>query len=74
MRQGCCLYIGTLPGSISAVGPSYIALYMTQQTRIEHTGKPRVLIIGGGFAGIELAKALRGAEVQVVVGQHGSGA
>ncbi|WP_161888408.1 NAD(P)/FAD-dependent oxidoreductase [Pontibacter russatus] len=40
---------------------------MTQQTRIEHTGKPRVLIIGGGFAGIELAKALRGAEVQVVL-------
>ncbi|MCJ8164240.1 NAD(P)/FAD-dependent oxidoreductase [Pontibacter sp. E15-1] len=40
---------------------------MTQETRIAHTGKPRVLIIGGGFGGIELAKALRHTEVQVVL-------
>lgn len=31
------------------------------------TSKPRVVIIGGGFAGIELAKGLRNAEVQVVL-------
>jgi NADH dehydrogenase len=40
---------------------------MSQHTRIEHIGKPRVLIIGGGFAGIELAKSLRNTDVQVVL-------
>ncbi|WP_162053182.1 NAD(P)/FAD-dependent oxidoreductase [Pontibacter pamirensis] len=40
---------------------------MTHHTRIEHIGKPRVLIIGGGFAGIELAKSLRDVDVQVVL-------
>ena len=40
---------------------------MSNHTRIEHLGKPRVLIIGGGFAGIELAKSLRNADVQVVL-------
>ena len=40
---------------------------MAQETKIEHIGKPRVLIIGGGFGGIELVKALRDADVQVVL-------
>ena len=36
---------------------------MTQQT----SKRPRVLIIGGGFAGIELAKALKHAPVEVLM-------
>ena len=35
--------------------------------RIAETGQPRIVIIGGGFAGLELVKALRGADVQVVL-------
>lgn len=40
---------------------------MPETTIIEKTDKPRVVIIGGGFAGLELAKELAHAEVQVVV-------
>ncbi|QHT70946.1 NAD(P)/FAD-dependent oxidoreductase [Rhodocytophaga rosea] len=40
---------------------------MLEQTRIADTGKIRIVIIGGGFGGIELAKSLAGAEVQVVL-------
>lgn len=36
-------------------------------TKIDDLGKPRVVIVGGGFAGLELAKALRHAPVQVVL-------
>lgn len=36
-------------------------------TKIAHLGKPRVVIIGGGFAGLELAKSLCKAPVQVVL-------
>jgi NADH:ubiquinone reductase (H+-translocating) len=35
--------------------------------KIANADKPRVLIIGGGFGGLELAKALEGADVQVVL-------
>ncbi len=38
-----------------------------QAARIAKTDKPRVVILGGGFAGIELAKALRNAPVQIVL-------
>jgi NADH dehydrogenase len=34
---------------------------------IPDTGKPRVVIIGGGFGGMNLAKALRNSDVQVVL-------
>lgn len=34
---------------------------------IPELGKPRIVIVGGGFGGIELAKALRRADVQIVL-------
>jgi NADH dehydrogenase len=40
---------------------------MRNNARIAHLGKPRVVIIGGGFAGSQLAKALRKVDVQVVL-------
>jgi NADH:ubiquinone reductase (H+-translocating) len=40
---------------------------ITTQTRIADTGTPRVIIIGGGFGGLELAKALKGSNTQVVL-------
>jgi NADH:ubiquinone reductase (H+-translocating) len=40
---------------------------MKEHVIIPETGKPRVVIIGGGFAGLELAKALCGADLQVVL-------
>lgn len=39
----------------------------TPPALIEKSDKPRVVILGGGFAGVELAKALRGESVQVVL-------
>jgi NADH dehydrogenase len=40
---------------------------MALHVSIPETGKPRVVIIGGGFAGLELAKNLCGDAVQVVL-------
>ncbi|MDO1446682.1 NAD(P)/FAD-dependent oxidoreductase [Rhodocytophaga aerolata] len=40
---------------------------MTQTARIADIGKPRIIIVGGGFAGIELAKSLRQADAQVIL-------
>jgi NADH dehydrogenase len=40
---------------------------MNNFTRIVDNGKPRIVIIGGGFGGVELVKSLRKADVQVVL-------
>ncbi len=40
---------------------------ITTRTRIAELGKPRVVVIGGGFGGIEVIKALRNQDVQVVL-------
>jgi len=40
---------------------------ITTRTRIADLGKPRVIIIGGGFAGLEVAKGLNGFKAQTVL-------
>jgi NADH:ubiquinone reductase (H+-translocating) len=40
---------------------------ISTRTRIADLGKPRIIIIGGGFAGIELARKLRKLKAQVVL-------
>jgi NADH dehydrogenase len=37
------------------------------KTRVKDLGKPRIVIIGGGFAGLEVAKGLKNANVQIVL-------
>ncbi len=40
---------------------------ITTRTRIADLGKPRVVVIGGGFGGLEVIKGLRGRKTQVVL-------
>jgi NADH dehydrogenase len=40
---------------------------ITTQTRIADLGKPRVIVIGGGFGGLEVIKGLRGTKTQTVL-------
>ncbi|HZY78846.1 MAG TPA: NAD(P)/FAD-dependent oxidoreductase [Cyclobacteriaceae bacterium] len=40
---------------------------ITTRTRIADLGKPRVIVIGGGFGGVEVVKSLREEKVQVVL-------
>jgi NADH dehydrogenase len=40
---------------------------ITTQTRIADLGTPRVIIIGGGFGGLEVAKGLKGSKIQTVL-------
>ena len=40
---------------------------ITTRTRIADLGKPRIIVIGGGFGGIEVIKGLQGVKAQVVL-------
>jgi NADH dehydrogenase len=40
---------------------------ITTRTRIADLGKPRIIVIGGGFGGLEVIKALKGQKAQVVL-------
>ncbi|MEM9981049.1 MAG: NAD(P)/FAD-dependent oxidoreductase [Bacteroidota bacterium] len=40
---------------------------MTNTTRIPDTDKPRIVVIGGGFGGLELIKALKKVDAQIVL-------
>lgn len=40
---------------------------ITTRTRIADLGRPRVIVIGGGFGGLEVVKGLRGFNTQVVL-------
>jgi NADH dehydrogenase len=40
---------------------------ITTQTRIADQGKPRVIVIGGGFGGLEVAKHLKSAHAETVL-------
>lgn len=40
---------------------------VTDHTQLANTGRPRVIIIGGGFAGLEIAKALNGFKGETVL-------
>lgn len=40
---------------------------ITTRTRIADLGKPRVIVIGGGFGGIEVIKGLKHSKVQIVL-------
>src|SRR5687768_1354486 len=40
---------------------------ITTRTRIADLGKPRIIIIGGGFGGLEVAKKLKGFKAQTVL-------
>jgi NADH:ubiquinone reductase (H+-translocating) len=40
---------------------------ITTRTRIADLGKPRIIVIGGGFGGLEVIKGLKGAKAQAVL-------
>src|SRR5690606_9793201 len=40
---------------------------ITTHTRIADLGKPRIIVIGGGFGGLEVVKGLQGLKAQVVL-------
>jgi NADH dehydrogenase len=40
---------------------------ITTRTRIADLGKPRIIVIGGGFGGLEVVKGLQGVKAQVVL-------
>lgn len=40
---------------------------ITTRTRIADLGKPRIIVIGGGFGGLEVIKGLKGLKAQIVL-------
>src|SRR5277367_1958562 len=40
---------------------------ITTRTRIADLGKPRIVVIGGGFGGLEVIKGLAGHKAQIVL-------
>jgi NADH dehydrogenase FAD-containing subunit len=40
---------------------------ITTRTRIADLGKPRIIVIGGGFEGLDVAKGLEGFKAQIVL-------
>lgn len=44
-----------------------MAKLITTRTRIADLGKPRIIVIGGGFGGIEVVKGLKGIKAQTVL-------
>lgn len=40
---------------------------ITTRTRIADLGKPRIVVIGGGFGGLEVTKGLKGLKAQTVL-------
>lgn len=47
--------------------PFFMSKLITTRTRIADLGKPRIVIIGGGFGGLELAKGMAGFKAQTVL-------
>jgi NADH:ubiquinone reductase (H+-translocating) len=49
------------------IRPAFMQKLNSTQTRIADLGKPRVVVIGGGFGGLEVIKGLRGRKAQTVL-------
>src|SRR5690606_15978242 len=57
----------TLRPLFQNTGDSFMQKLITTRTRIADLGKPRIVVIGGGFGGLEVAKGLNGLKAQTVL-------